>query len=59
MKAKTILATIALAIIVTFAQAGSEKKDLVTIAVGNKNFSTLVTAVKAAGLVEVNGARRI
>ena len=33
---------------VTFAQ----KSDIVTLAVGNENLSTLVAAVKAAGLVE-------
>ena len=30
-----------------------EKKDIVAIAAGNEDFSTLVAAVKAAGLVEV------
>jgi len=34
------------------AQAG-EKKNIVEIAAGNEDFSTLVAAVKAAGLVEV------
>ena len=32
--------------------AYAEEKTIVEIAVGNKDFSTLVTAVKAAGLVE-------
>ncbi len=42
--------------VVLFAVAGAvraeEKKDIVEIAAGNKDFSTLVTAVKAAGLVD-------
>lgn len=40
--------------VMLFASASSyaEEKTIVEIAVGNKDFSTLVTAVKAAGLVE-------
>lgn len=57
---KTLLfaATIALAAVTpaTFAQdapaAAEAKKDIVDIAAGNADFSTLVAAVKAAGLVE-------
>ena len=33
-------------------EAMEEKQTIVEIAVGNENFSTLVTALKAAGLVE-------
>jgi uncharacterized surface protein with fasciclin (FAS1) repeats len=32
--------------------ANAQDKDIVDIAAGNKDFSTLVTAVKAAGLVD-------
>ena len=46
-----IFAVAALALSVTTVQAGT-KKDLVDTAVAAGSFSTLVTAVKAAGLVE-------
>lgn len=56
---KTIACTIALSIAALFAanadnhnEKKEELKDIVTIAAGNKDFSTLVAAVKAAGLVE-------
>lgn len=57
---KTLLfaATIALAAVTpaTFAEeapaAATAKQDIVDIAAGNEDFSTLVAAVKAAGLVE-------
>ena len=39
-------------IITPVAIAGGHKKDVVDTAAANKQFSTLVTAVKAAGLVE-------
>ena len=52
---KLILSTIALgaaASIAVSTQADSSKKDIVDIAAGNDDFSTLVAAVKAGGLVE-------
>jgi len=52
---KTILATIAasfLALGIATADHHKGKKDIVDIAAGNKDFSTLVAAVKAAGLVD-------
>ncbi|MFT7576038.1 MAG: putative surface protein with fasciclin (FAS1) repeats [Alphaproteobacteria bacterium] len=51
---KTALAAIALALplAVTPAVAGSAKKDIVDTAVSAGQFTTLVAAVKAAGLVE-------
>jgi len=55
---KTIACTIALSIAAIFAVTADDhsdkkaKKDIVAIAAGDKNFSTLVAAVKAAGLVE-------
>jgi len=48
MKLITIITSIAL--LAGFARA--ENKDIVDVAAGNKDFSTLVAAVKAAGLVE-------
>ena len=36
----------------TLSARAEEKKDIVDVASGNKDFSTLVAAVKAAGLVE-------
>jgi uncharacterized surface protein with fasciclin (FAS1) repeats len=50
MKTKLIAAAFALALVVPTARAAD--KDIVDIAAGNKDFSTLVTAVKAAGLVD-------
>ena len=47
-KIKTLLAVAASLFIVTDSQAG----DIVDVAASNKSFSTLVAAVKAAGLVE-------
>ena len=51
---KTALAAIVLALplAVTPAVAGSAKKDIVDTAVSAGQFTTLVAAVKAAGLVE-------
>ena len=52
---KTILATIAasfLALGIATADHHKGKKDIVDIAASNKDFSTLVAAVKAAGLVD-------
>ena len=45
----SLIAGTAIAFTSTVAMAA---KDIVDVAAGNKNFSTLVTAVKAAGLVE-------
>lgn len=47
---KKLLALVAAFVVAPFAAA--EDKTIVEIAAGNKDFSTLVTAVKAAGLVE-------
>ena len=47
-KIKTLLAVAASLFIVADSQAG----DIVDVAASNKSFSTLVAAVKAAGLVE-------
>lgn len=51
---KTLLFTVAIfALLVTAVQAAHHgKKDIVDIAASNEDFSTLVAAVKAAGLVE-------
>ncbi len=38
--------------VANFAFAGKDKGDIVDVAAGNDDFSTLVAAVKAAGLVE-------
>jgi len=46
------LAAVAAALLSTAPTYGEEKQNLVEIAAGNENFSTLVAAVKAAGLVE-------
>ena len=43
---------LALALLVMPVEANPEKKDIVDTAVGAGSFNTLVTAVKAAGLVE-------
>jgi uncharacterized surface protein with fasciclin (FAS1) repeats len=51
LKTTTILATAILCSVFT-ANAKAQDKDIVDIAASNKDFSTLVTAVKAAGLVE-------
>lgn len=47
---KRVLAALCLAVFVT--PSFADEKDIVATAVGNKDFSTLVTAVKEAGLVE-------
>jgi uncharacterized surface protein with fasciclin (FAS1) repeats len=47
---KKLLALVAAFVVAPFAAA--EDKTIVEIAAGNKDFSTLVTAVKAAGLVD-------
>ncbi|MEM7697115.1 MAG: fasciclin domain-containing protein [Verrucomicrobiota bacterium] len=51
---KTLIAfTASIALALTAGIAGHhEKKDIVDVAAGNEDFSTLVAAVKAAGLVE-------
>lgn len=50
-KVTTLLATLAASAGLALADNHS-KKDIVDIAAGNKDFSTLVAAVKAAGLVD-------
>jgi uncharacterized surface protein with fasciclin (FAS1) repeats len=47
----TLFAASAVAVFAT-APAGAQSQDIVDIAAGNDDFSTLVAAVKAAGLVE-------
>ncbi|WP_087018792.1 fasciclin domain-containing protein [Thaumasiovibrio subtropicus] len=55
---KSILMTLAALLVTTSVVAGGgsygkkSQDDIVTIAAGNENFSTLVTAVQVAGLVE-------
>jgi len=50
---KKLILTITTAAIFLFTiNANAQSKDIVDIAASNKNFSTLVTAVKAAGLVD-------
>lgn len=46
------LFALAIAALITAPFAAADDKTIVETAVGNKDFSTLVTAVKAAGLVE-------
>ncbi len=51
---KTALAgTVALGFLAGAALAGGHSKDIVDTAAGNPDFSTLVAAVQAAGLVEI------
>ena len=50
-RVNVILAAIAITI-ASFQSANAQSKDIVDLAVGNENLSTLVAAVKAAGLVE-------
>ena len=52
MKNFTALAAIALSGAALFAPASLQNKDIVDVAAGNKNFTTLVKLVKAAGLVD-------
>lgn len=49
---KMVLLTSLLVSGAVFAGGGYKKKDIVDIAASNKDFSTLVAAVKAAGLVD-------
>ncbi len=50
---KSILTVAIFALVVLFgSNAKAQDKNIVELAVGNENLSTLVTAVKAAGLVE-------
>lgn len=57
MKWKMLAAAFAFALSVPAVRAADEAKDIVDIAAGNKDFSTLVTAVKQAGLVEALKAK--
>ena len=50
---KMIAAVAALAVVALASRTASAADTIVGIAAGNKDFSTLVTAVKAAGLAEV------
>jgi uncharacterized surface protein with fasciclin (FAS1) repeats len=50
---KMFAAAAALAVVALASRTASAADTIVGIAAGNKDFSTLVTAVKAAGLVEV------
>lgn len=52
MKKALLLATTIIIAGASISARAAEKKDIVDIAAGNKDFSTLVAAVKAAGLVE-------
>ncbi|EDP95336.1 fasciclin domain-containing protein [Kordia algicida OT-1] len=49
---KLILTITTVALFLCTAKTNAQNKDIVDIAASNKSFSTLVTAVKAAGLVE-------
>jgi uncharacterized surface protein with fasciclin (FAS1) repeats len=52
---KTILsisAIVTAVLAIAFTSQGADKKDIVDIAAGNDDFSTLVAAVKAGGLVD-------
>ena len=49
---KKLILTITTAAIMLFAVNTNAQNDIVDVAASNKSFSTLVTAVKAAGLVE-------
>lgn len=58
MKTKLIaVAVLSLVALIGPAANSAEEKSIVDIAAGNKDFSTLVTAVKAAGLTEAVGAK--
>jgi len=46
------LILLSLSVFIISLTANAQKKDIVDLAAGNKNLTTLVTAVKAAGLVE-------
>ncbi|WP_422004954.1 fasciclin domain-containing protein [Roseivirga pacifica] len=46
------IVAVALVFTATVFQSNAQSKDIVGLAAGNENLSTLVTAVKAAGLVE-------
>ena len=48
---KTVLGLV-MAVFLFTSQANAQNKNIVELAVGNENLSTLVAAVKAAGLVE-------
>ncbi|MFM7155665.1 MAG: fasciclin domain-containing protein, partial [Bacteroidota bacterium] len=52
MKNYLALAAVAVVALVSPLQAAEPKQNVVEIAAGNKDFSTLVAAVKAAGLAE-------
>lgn len=52
MKKKGILLAALLIAVFAGRNATAQESDIVTLAVGNENLSTLVAAVKAAGLVE-------
>jgi uncharacterized surface protein with fasciclin (FAS1) repeats len=52
MKKILVLAAISLITVAVFAGSYGKKKDIVDTAVGAGSFNTLVTAVKAAGLVD-------
>ena len=52
MKFKSIIIAGVLLCLIAGNSAMAQKSDIVTLAVGNENLSTLVAAVKAAGLVE-------
>jgi uncharacterized surface protein with fasciclin (FAS1) repeats len=52
MKTKTLMIAGLLVCLIAGKSAMAQKSDIVTLAVGNENLSTLVAAVKAAGLVE-------
>jgi uncharacterized surface protein with fasciclin (FAS1) repeats len=54
MKKKNLLQTLLLALVMTFgANVFAQSKTIVGVAASNKDFSTLVAAVKAADLVDV------
>ena len=52
MKTKTLFLAGLLVCLMAGKNAMAQKSDIVSLAVGNENLSTLVAAVKAAGLVE-------
>lgn len=52
MKTKSLIIAGLLVCLIAGKNAMAQKSDIVTLAVGNENLSTLVAAVKAAGLVE-------
>ena len=57
MKWKMLAAAFAFAIAAPAVRAEDEAKDIVDVAAGNKDFSTLVAAVKEAGLVDALKAK--